>query len=152
MLNNKKQIYYNQQKINKNFTYNLPQISKILYIQALSLNINNLNIILQNNKIKIFRATFINNIYKTFLFNKLSIKTNKNLFFLANISFLQRLYKKNILYPSFFISFKKKKIITTSLGYTSLQSRNNTKDIKIKIKKKRFSINFFYKFYTFSHM
>lgn len=152
MLNNKKQIYYNQQKINKNFTYNLPQISTILYIQTLSLNINNLNIILQNNKIKIFRATFINNIYKTFLFNKLSIKTNKNLFFLANISFLQRLYKKNILYPSFFISFKKKKIITTSLGYTSLQSRNNTKDIKIKIKKKRFSINFFYKFYTFSHM
>jgi len=42
MLNNKKQIYYNQQKINKNLNYNLPQISKILYIQALSLNINNL--------------------------------------------------------------------------------------------------------------
>jgi hypothetical protein len=152
MLNNKKQINYNQQKINKNFTYNLPQISKILYIQALCLNINNLNIILQNNKIKIFRATFINIIYKTFLFNKLAIKTNKNLFFLANINFLQRLYKKNILYPSFFISFKKKKIITTSLGYTWLQSQNNTKDIKIKIKKKRFSTNFFYKFYTFSHM
>ena len=152
MLNNKKQIYYNQQKINKNLNYNLPQISKILYIQALSLNINNLNIILQNNKIKNFRATFISNIYKTFLFNKLAIKINKNLFFLANISFLHRLYKKNILYPSFFISFKKKKIIMGSLGYTSLQSRNNIKDLKIKIKKKRFSINFFYKFYTFFHM
>lgn len=152
MLNNKKQIHFTHQKINKNFVNKLPQISKNFYAQTLNANLNNLPVILDNNnKIKNCRLIFLNNVYQRFfLFNKFSIKNNKKLVYISNIIFLHRLYTQDILYPNFYARFKKKRLMTTSLGCTALLVKNQTKTkvqiLTIKIKKKRFAFKFFLRF------
>jgi hypothetical protein len=158
MLNNKKQIHFTHQQINKSFVNKLPQISKNFYAQTLNANLNNLPLILDNNnKIKNFRLIFLNDAYRRFfLFNKFSIKSNKKSAYISNIVFLHRLCTQNILYPNFYARFKKKRLMTTSLGCTSLLVKNQTKTkvqiLTIKIKKKRFAFKFFFKFNIVSNV
>ena len=158
MLNNKKQIRIIAQEINKNFVNKLPQISKNFYAQTLHVNLNNLPVILDNNnKITNFRLIFLNDVYQRFfLFNRFSTRNNKKSVNISNILFLHRLCTQNISYPNFYVRFKKKRLMTTSLGCIALLVKQQTKTkvqiVTIKIKKKRFAFKFFFKFNIVSNL